>query len=172
MFLFWQTQFLLLLVNLVKGFTDKSCIFLNLLEEINEADQAIHDVVVLNIHRMLSDANAKDPLLNDMKDQILNCLPKENPVLIPIEYEDFKSTNNSLRLRQASLMFVIYDFSNYVSFSRNFRKILGIILKVFRMSSPVFCMSVSTAILIPRQSSFCSQPDQSVKQTYKFYMSH
>jgi hypothetical protein len=84
-----------------------SCLFRELIEQVNGLDPAIQDVGIFRI--------GEAQQIDDAVQRIVDCVPEENPVIILEEQDDFISTNNSMRLRKASLFFVVGDYSDFVS---------------------------------------------------------
>ncbi len=84
-----------------------SCLFRELIEQVNDLDSAIQDVGIFRI--------GETQQIDDVVQRIVDCVPEENPVIILKEPDDFISTNNSMRLRKASLFFVVGDYSDFVS---------------------------------------------------------
>jgi hypothetical protein len=109
--MFLKSVLILFLVNFVESFGNKTCRFYHLIEQINGQDPGTIDIGIIKI----SSENQK-LAIDDEVEQLLDCIPDENPVLIPTDPKRFTSRFNSLRLRQPPLIFIIADLSDFVSY--------------------------------------------------------
>jgi hypothetical protein len=109
--MFLKSVLLLFLVNLVESSGNKTCRFHHLIEQINGQDPGTIDIGIIKI----SSENQK-LAIDDEVEQLLDCIPDENPLLIPNDPKQFTSRFNSLRLRQPPLIFIVANLSDFVSY--------------------------------------------------------
>jgi hypothetical protein len=106
-----KSVLLLFLVNFVECSGNKTCRFHHLIEQVNGQDPGTIDIGIIKIS-----SENKKLAIDDEVEKLLNCIPDENPLLIPNDPKQFTSRFNSLRLRQPPLVFIIADLSDFVSF--------------------------------------------------------
>ncbi len=103
-----------------------SCLYRGLIQQLNGLDPAIHDIGIYKI--------GETPETEEAVQEIVDCISEENPVMIQKDPETFISTNNSMRLRKASLFFVVGSYWDFVSiFKDESSKVLNQKLQVDKM---------------------------------------
>jgi hypothetical protein len=114
----------LLLSNLSQSFENGLCNFNRLVNDLNSLDSGIHDIGILK----LTTEDKEDSKINDIMAGILQCIPKENPIILPNDPIKFNSTYNELNLRKLAFTFVIVDdiLNDLVSSWASYQKIRDI----------------------------------------------
>jgi hypothetical protein len=79
------------------------------MDQLNGLEQAIHDIGIYKID--------EKPEIEEVVQEISKCIPEANPVIIQEGPEAFILTNNSMRLRKASLFFVTVYLHEYSSWN-------------------------------------------------------
>jgi hypothetical protein len=88
------------------AFGDENCVITKLLKRANDIEAGTHDVGIIKVT-----SGKDDSKVDDMFEQVLKCLPQENPVLLPSSPEKF----NTFQVKRNSFTIVITDSLESVS---------------------------------------------------------
>jgi hypothetical protein len=89
-----------------RAFGEENCFITKLLNQENELEAGTHDVGIIKVT-----SGKDDSKVDDVFEQVLKCLPQENPVLLPSSPEKF----NTFQVKRNSVTIVITDLLELVS---------------------------------------------------------
>jgi hypothetical protein len=87
-------------------FGEENCVITKLLKRGNDIEAGTHDVGIIKVT-----SGKDDSKIDDMFEQVLKCLPQENPVLLPSSPGKF----NTFQVKRNSFTIVITDSLKLVS---------------------------------------------------------